>query len=265
MRRLSWRANRGEARSRPRVRLLMTRPNERHDLSDVPPGMVLIPAGPFAMGSGDGNQNEQPVHQVQVDAFWIDRFPVTVAAYAEYVEATGRPAPPSWRGATPRNGHEKYPVVDVTWEEARDFAAWSGKRLPTEAEWEKAAAWDDAAQHSRRWPWGDEWESGRANAGSGILAIFRNRGPNEAGRFSPSGDSAYGVSCMAGNVWEWTSSLFLPYPYDPRDGRESRRRQAAESFAVVPGATRPTRLVVPHDWRCLHGAFLTEFVDSGAP
>ena len=183
--------------------------------------MVLIPAGPFAMGSGDGNQNEQPVHQVQVDAFWIDRLPVTVAAYAEYVEATGRPAPPSWRGATPRRSHEKYPVVDVTWEEARDFAAWSGKRLPTEAEWEKAAAWDDAAQHSRRWPWGDEWESGRANAGSGILAIFRNRGPNEVGRFSPSGDSAYGVSCMAGNVWEWTSSLFLPYPYDPRDGRES--------------------------------------------
>ncbi|MGA7670298.1 MAG: SUMF1/EgtB/PvdO family nonheme iron enzyme [Nitrolancea sp.] len=183
--------------------------------------MVLIPAGPFTMGSDDGPQSERPAHQVHVEAVWIDRDPVTVRAYAEFVASTGRPAPPSWRGGTPQRGRANYPVVDVTWDEARAFAAWAGKRLPTEAEWEKSAAWDDAAQHSRRWPWGDVWESGRANAGSGILAIFRNRGPNEVGRFSPASDSAFGVACMAGNVWEWTSSLFLPYPYEPRDGREN--------------------------------------------
>jgi len=191
----------------------------QHD--GVPAGMVLIPAGTFVMGSDDGPANERPKHEVRTDAFWIDRVPVTVGVYAEYVESTGCQAPPSWRGGKPDRSHDNYPVVDVSWEEARGFAEWAGKRLPTEAEWEKAAAWDDAAHRARRWPWGDDWVSGRANAGSGILAIFRNRGPNEVGRYSPEGDSAFGVACMAGNVWEWTSSLFLPYPYDPFDGREN--------------------------------------------
>ncbi len=212
----------------------MTRTTDHPVDSDIPYGMVLIPSGPFSMGSADGNQNEQPIHQVMVDAYWIDRLPVTVATYAEYIQATGRPAPPSWRGKTPARGRQNFPVIDVTWDEARDFATWAGKRLPTESEWEKAAAWDDAAQRARRWPWGDLWEAGRANAGSGILAIFRNRGPNEVGRFSPAGDSAYGVACMAGNVWEWTSSLFLPYPYDVRDGRES---QTAAGSRVLRGGS----------------------------
>lgn len=189
--------------------------------SDIPVGMVLIPAGPFVMGSNDGNQNERPEHHVHVDAFWIERFPVTNEAYREFLTDTGYSAPPGWRRGQPERKQLRYPVVDVTWEDARVFARWAGKRLPTEAEWEKAASWDVVAGKKRRWPWGDQWESDRANAGSGILAIFRNRGPSVVGRFSPAGDSPYGVACMAGNVWEWTSSLFLPYPYNANDGREN--------------------------------------------
>lgn len=173
------------------------------------------------MGSADGSQNELPVHEVHVDAFWIDRFPVTNERYLAFIESSGRIPPPNWRGRNPDRKRLRRPVVDVTWEDARSYAEWAGKRLPTEAEWEKAASWDDVACTKRRWPWGDQWAPGKANAGSGILAIFRNRGPTDVGRFSPSGDSPYGVACMAGNVWEWTSSLFLPYPYVPNDGREN--------------------------------------------
>lgn len=187
----------------------------------MPAGMVLVSAGGFAMGSAIGNQNERPVHHVEVAAFWIDRYPVTNEAYLDFVRTTGYPSPPGWRAGQPGKKQLRHPVVDVTWEDAKAYADWAGKRLPSEAEWEKAASWDDIARRKRRWPWGDEWESGRANAGTGILAIFRNRGTNEVGRYSPAGDSAYGLSCMAGNVWEWTSSLFLPYPYDARDGREN--------------------------------------------
>ena len=189
--------------------------------SDIPAGMVLVPAGEFVMGSGEGNEHERPEHQVYIEAFLIDKYPVTIDGYRQFVEATDYPPPPSWRGGQPDRKRMRHPVVDVTWEDARAFARWAGKRLPTEAEWEKAASWDVVAGKKRRWPWGDQWESGRANAGSGILAIFRNRGTNEVGRFSPAGDSPYGVACMAGNVWEWTSSLFLPYPYRALDGREN--------------------------------------------
>ncbi len=189
--------------------------------SDIPNGMLLVAAGTFIMGSHEGNQNEMPQHEVYVGAFWIDRFPVTNESYSEFVHNTNYSPPPSWRGGLPDRKKLRHPVVDVTWEDSRLFAEWAGKRLPTEAEWEKAASWDVVSGKKRRWPWGDSWESGRANAGSGILAIFRNRGTSEIDRFSPAGDSPYGVACMAGNVWEWTSSLFLPYPYRSEDGREN--------------------------------------------
>ncbi len=196
-------------------------PADMQQTSDIPVGMVLVAAGPFLMGSSQGSQNELPEHEVGVAAFWIDRYPVTNERYLQFVEAVGYDAPPSWRRGRPEPKRMRHPVVDVTWDDANAYARWAEKRLPTEAEWEKAASWDVAARHKRRWPWGDDWESGKANAGSGILAIFRNRSANEVGKYSPASDSPYGVGCMAGNVWEWTSSLFLPYPYVAMDGREN--------------------------------------------
>lgn len=196
--------------------------------------MILVPAGSFPMGSNDGDESERPVNDVQVNAIWIDRFPVTNAAYLEFVESTGHPSPPSWRRGRPDPHRLRNPVVDVTWDDACAYTTWAGKRLPTEAEWEKAASWDEVARVKRRWPWGDEWEAGRANAGSGILAVFRNRGATEVGKFSPQGDSPYGIACMAGNVWEWTSSLFLPYPYRSGDGREN---PAAAGSRVLRGGS----------------------------
>ncbi len=187
--------------------------------------MIYIPAGEFTMGCDEGRDNEAPAHTVHVDAFYIDRYPVTNEEYKRFVDATGHPVPcydvewaqpqgynwdPETR--TPPKGKEKHPVVLVTWEDARAYAAWAGKRLPTEAEWERASRSTDG----RRWPWGNEFVAGRCNTKESGIG-----GTSPVGQFSPEGDSPDGVGDTIGNVWEWTTSLFRPYPYDPDDGRES--------------------------------------------
>ena len=200
--------------------------------------MVHIPAGSFLMGSDESRRNEGPAHTVHVNAFYIDRYPVTHEEYKRFVDATGHPVPcydvewaepygynwdPGKR--TPPKGKERHPVVLVSWEDVRAYAAWAGKRLPAEAEWERAARGTDG----RRWPWGDDFVQGRCNT--------RESGANGTmlvGRYSPQGDSADGVGDMVGNVWEWTSSLFRPYPYDADDGRES---QEAEGWRVLRGGS----------------------------
>lgn len=182
--------------------------------------MIPIAAGAFVMGD-DADPVASPAHVAVVAAFAIDRFPVTVGEYARFVEATGYAPPPSWAHGRPDRERRDHPVVDVCWHDAVAFAAWAGKRLPTEAEWEKAAAWDPVAEARCRWPWGDEWREGRANAGYGIAGVFLHHDTAPVGQHVPAGDSAYGVSDMAGNVWEWTSSRFLPYPYIATESRES--------------------------------------------
>jgi len=190
-------------------------------------GMVEIPAGPFTMGSDAGPADERPAHPVTLSAFRIDRFPITNARFAEFLNAVGtrnangerlfdfddpdarvHRAGEKW---IPDKGYENHPVVEVSWPGARDFCAWAGKRLPTEAEWEKAARGGD----SRRYTWGDK-PPDRARAQ--FAARYNETAPVDA---FAAGASPYGVQDMAGNAWEWVSSAYRPYPFDARDGREN--------------------------------------------
>jgi len=200
--------------------------------------MVYIPAGDFLMGSDEGRDIEGPARAVHVNAVYLDRYPVTNEEYKCFVDATGHPVPCydvewaepydyNWdpEKRTPPEGKEKHPVVLVSWEDARAYAAWAGKRLPTEAEWERAASGADG----RRWPWGDEFVEGRCNTRES-----GTDGTSPVDRYSPDGDSLEGVGDMVGNVWEWTSSLFRSYPYDANDGREG---QEADGWRVLRGGS----------------------------
>lgn len=210
------------------------------------PERILIPAGPFTMGSEakarDEDAAEKPPHQVDLPAFYIDRCEVTNAQYATFLNEFGRldddaghrllwehpglqleQAEGGWR---PRAGMEDHPVVCVTWYGAMAYARWAGKRLPTEAEWEKAARGTDG----RKYPWGPDLDFSRFRLGFEPLA--------PVGSY-PAGASPYGCLDMAGNAWEWTSSLFASYPYDPTDGREGstapgRRVARGGSFKGEP-------------------------------
>ena len=188
--------------------------------------MIRIPAGSFLMGSNDGPEDERPRHRVNLMEFFIDRNKVTNREFALFLDAAGPRGPRGetyfdvddndarvhrragqWRAD---EGHENHPVVEASWHGARAYCLWAGKRLPTEAEWEKAARGSDG----RKYPWGNEPpDRTRAHFGAG-WNDFR-----PVGSF-PKGASAYGTLDMAGNGWEWVSSLYRSYPYDPADGRE---------------------------------------------
>ena len=215
--------------------------------------MLLIPAGLFLMG-GDAREDEQPAGQVWVDAFTIDRTPVTNGQFRAFWESGmyDDPSAPCWEGLqegyrwihkeemrrVPRywydaqwNGAHQ-PIVGVTWFEAFAYARWAGKRLPTEAEWEKAAR----GENGRQYPWGDTFDHTCCNvAKTGV------KGTSTVGRFSPGGDSPYGVTDMAGNIWEWTSTLYQPYPYRPDDGRESLQEDAGRR--VLRGGSWQSRFI----------------------
>lgn len=176
-----------------------------------------VPAGEFIMGDDKSNRSdEKPVHKVYLDAYYIGKYPVTNAEYACYKEDIKQPF-------TIPSGKADHPVVSVSWYDARDYAAWAGMRLLTEAEWEKAASWegesgregDTVKGRKRKYPWGDQFDRTRCNTNeSGI------RTTTPVGQYSPQGDSPYGCADMAGNVREWTSSLHEDYPYQADDGRE---------------------------------------------
>ncbi len=172
----------------------------------------LVPAGPFLMGSDPAGayppeSDEQPRHRVPLAAFEIGRVPVTHGQYRVFAAATGRPPPCSWPAAA---REDDLPVTYVSWDDAQAFCGWSGTRLPTEAEWEGAARGGD----DRLWPWGNEPpDSSRCTFSAGI------GGPSPVG-IHQRGASPAGALDMAGNVFEWVSSAYRPYPYDPTDGRE---------------------------------------------
>ncbi len=197
--------------------------------------MVYVPDGKFWMGSDDGDalayRDEKPRHEVFVKGFWIDRTPVTNAEYRRFVEARGHKKPGHWKREHIPQDKENHPVVNMSWRDAQAYCRWrSGEagadvRLPTEAEWEKAARGTDG----RRYPWGDKFDPQKCNSGEGGPS-----GTTPVGHHSPAGDSPYGLADVAGNVWEWASSLYKSYPYDREDGREDL---AAVGRRVVRGGS----------------------------
>lgn len=215
--------------------------------------MVLVAAGEFTMGSEgkarDEDKAEAPIHKVTLPAYYIDKTEVTCEQYCRFLneakpalDAARQPffglpqhlpieqAGGKWQ---PRKGHEKLPMTNVTWYGAQAYAAWAGKRLPTEAEWEKAARGAEA----RKYPWGDTLEMSRLQFGPDKMV--------PVGSF-PTGASPYGCLDMAGNAWEWTSSQFKPYPYVATDGREKpdggveRRVARGGSFGGEPNLASTT-------------------------
>jgi iron(II)-dependent oxidoreductase len=240
----------------------------------VPHDAVLIPAGEFVLGVNGTDEpwsldNERPAHTVFLPAFRIGRVPVTNAEWQQFIDdggydapkwwsvrgwqhrvEAGLTAPQFWRGDGTR---ERFgliealppdePVQHVCFFEAEAYAAWAGARLPTEHEWEKACAWDPSAGARRRWPWGSgDPTPALANLGGDSLR------PAPVGAY-PAGASAYGVEQMIGDVWEWTSSGFEPWPgfapmlyaqySEPFFGGDYRVLRGG-SWAVAPSTVRPS-------------------------
>lgn len=183
--------------------------------------MVLIPAGEFTMGSDDYRDNGKPIHTVYLDTFYIEKYEVTVRQYRKFAQATGRNMPdqPGW------NEGDNYPVVNITWYDGSAYAIWSGKRLPTEAEWEKAARGTD----ERKYPWGDTWDPSKCNSSDG----YANTTP--VGSF-PQGASPYGVMDMAGNVWEWCADWYDKNYYSQSSNNNPKGPSSGSSRGLRGGS-----------------------------
>jgi len=166
----------------------------------APSGMAYVPGGTFMMGRDDGDEYERPAHRVTVKPFFVDISEVTREQYQEFVNATGRAAPASWSAKRFPVGTGKWPVTDVTWDDANAYAKWATKRLPSEEEWEFAARGTD----NRRYPWGSDWQAGNANADDASKSFA------DVGSYK--GASPYGETDMVGNAWEWTASKLVAYP-----------------------------------------------------
>jgi len=234
------------------------------------PAEVIVPGGPFTMGTSAepwALDNERPAHQVHVDTFAIDTVPVTNGAYQRFMAAGGYDDPRWWREAGWAHRNEaklvaprfwerdgdtwvrtrfgvtepvpaNEPVVHVSWYEADAYARWAGRRLPTEAEWEKAARFDPATGRSRRFPWGDDEPTPvHANLGQ------RHLRPAEVGAY-PGGVSPLGVHQLIGDVWEWTGSDFHGYPgFAPFPYREYSEVFFGPEYKVLRGGSFGTDAV----------------------
>jgi iron(II)-dependent oxidoreductase len=226
-----------------------------HGQSVAATEMVQISAGAFLMGSDNGLQDERPQHRVELGVYWIDRTPVTNTQFAQFLNAVGPQGPQGEKyydvddndaRAHMRDGQwsadrgsENHPVVEASWYGALAYCRWAGKRLPTEAEWEKAARGTDG----RKYPWGNEPpDRSRAHFGAG----WNDLRPVDA---FPKGASPYGVLDMAGNGWEWVSSAYLSYPYDPKDGREDLTREQVRGTRGGGHDSRPEELTTTHRGR----------------
>lgn len=202
----------------PDYPLVASPPNQ-----DVLPEMIEVPAGEFIMGSDTNPQdNARPSHQVYLDHYWIDRYPVTCGQYREFIKAGGYQTSQWWSQAgwewlqqnpvakplywSENQAWDNHPVYGVSWYEAQAYANFVGKRLPTEAEWEKAARWNPVSEKSTAYPWGDDLRN--SSHGNFDTRVGQTTPVNSY----PAGESHYGAYDLLGNVWEWTASWFSPYP-----------------------------------------------------
>ena len=213
---------------------------------DIPDGMVLIPAGEFEMGSHTGKNNERPVHTVYVDAFYMDVYEVTNAQYKAFVDANPEWQKKNiaegfhdgtylrlWNGNAYPDGKADHPVIYVSWYAAMAYAQWAGKRLPTEAEWEKAAR---GGLIGKAYPWGDTIDATRANHA-------RHFGtPIAVGQYPPNG---YGLYDMAGNISEWCLDEYDAdfYAQSARENPFSNgmREEVINNFKVINKKNRVLR------------------------
>jgi formylglycine-generating enzyme required for sulfatase activity len=189
--------------------------------------MVYVPAGEFTMGSSDddpdADDDEKPQHKVYLDAFWIYKTEVTNAQYRQCVEA-GACTPPHVTEYYDDPAYADHPVVWVDWYQVEAYSEWAWGRLPTEAEWEKAARGTDG----RIYPWENDFDGNRLNFCDSNCSYEDTKDDSYDDGYTytapvgsyPAGASPYGALDMAGNVWEWTSTLYEEYPYRADDGRE---------------------------------------------
>lgn len=227
------------------------------------PDLVRVPAGEFLMGTSDQEiewlvkntdwakewkdkkyfDDEKQQHPIRLDYdYQIGKYPVMNVDYQVFVKETGYHAPNDWEGQNYPEGRGDHPVVNVSWDDAMAYCRWlteklrkEGKlgkdqvvRLPTEAEWEKAAGWDAEKKAKRIYPWGSEFDSKKCNTNEG------GKGSTTPVGQYPPGDSYFGVGDIAGNVWEWCHSLYKSYPYNANDGRED---EASREPRVLRGGS----------------------------
>jgi formylglycine-generating enzyme required for sulfatase activity len=204
--------------------------------------MELVAAGEFIMGDDNHNPDEKPAHKVTLSDFYIDKFEVTNEQYQRFCNETQHATPPNpfWDDHY-FSDHPRSPVLGVSYDDAVAYAAWAGKRLPTEEEWEKAASWDPANKRKRTWPWGDDADASRANVGHTTGTTHTT----DAGQFS-SGASAYGVQDLAGNAAEWVDSFYQAYPNNkasnPQFGTRNRVVRGSSYFGSLDDARNTRRL-----------------------
>jgi eukaryotic-like serine/threonine-protein kinase len=207
------------------------KPVSQPPLEPPPPGMVLIEGGKFVMGRNDGEEDERPAHEVEIKAFYLDKYEVTNQQYKALLDATGHAPPRHWNGREYPPEDATLPVTHVTWYDAQRYAQWAGKRLPTEAEWEYAAR---GGSRGQLYPWGNEWQEGLANLNRAnrqkpapVQSFERDRSP-------------FGVFGLAGNVAEWVQDSFGYYGQPPSGAYKVYR---GGSFADEPAESTAT-----HRW-----------------
>jgi len=180
--------------------------------------LIYIPAGEFLMGSDTGLLDERPAHTVYLDAYWLDRTEITNSMYGKCVDAGACDKPHSLIFYNDP-AYVNNPVEYVSWNDAVNYCAWADRRLPTEAEWEKAATWDPVTSQQRIYPWGNEYDCRAGNFDDETemdASLMQDRSVNcdgfvrsaPVGSF-PSGASAYGARDLGGNVWEWVHDAFI--------------------------------------------------------
>ncbi len=174
--------------------------------------LIWVPGGEFTMGSDKGDTDEKPPHKVKVKGFWLGKFEIKNSQYAKFLKAKNRHKPMFW--GNPKFNNPRKPVAGLTWEDAEAYCDWAGLRLPTESEWEYAASAGKGLRYSTATGKIDHDQCNFAGASG------KDRWedtPAPVGRFP---ENPWGFHDMAGNTWEWTSTLYKPYPYKRTDGRE---------------------------------------------